>query len=98
MVSYELRRYGDSVNFFKQSLESRVRPLDDLMRAETERSLARSRNLVAELTIDMEPKQRLCSPLTAQWRNRFPGPLLLDVGSTSARLEAQRDTCRSTAP
>ena len=55
MTEFELRNYGDCVASLEQSLESKVKPLEGELRAETERLLDRARSFVARLQIAVDP-------------------------------------------
>lgn len=54
-VEFELRNYGESVNYLQQALQSKVRPLNDKLRAETEDLLSRARVYVGEVHVHVDP-------------------------------------------
>ena len=54
-VEYELRNYGQAVNYLEQALTSQVRPLDARLRAEVEGLLTRAHAYVGEVHVDVEP-------------------------------------------
>jgi tetratricopeptide (TPR) repeat protein len=54
-TDFELRNYGDAVRHLEAALASQVRPLDDELRATTERLLERARSYVGEVHIQIDP-------------------------------------------
>jgi tetratricopeptide (TPR) repeat protein len=55
MVEFELRNYPSSVDFLEKSLISREKPLDDELRAETQRLLQRARGFIGRFELALEP-------------------------------------------
>lgn len=54
-VEYELRNYGQAVNYLEGALASAVRPLDPRLRMEVEELLGRARAYVGEVHVAVEP-------------------------------------------
>lgn len=55
MAEFELRRYGEAIDFFEQALASRARPLEGALREVTLTILARARRYVGELHLTVDP-------------------------------------------
>jgi hypothetical protein len=80
IAEYELRNYSESVRLLEQALASGVKPLAGVMREETQTLLARAKEYVGELRLDLEPEQAIVL-IDGVTLERTPGaPLLLDVG------------------
>jgi len=80
-VSFELRQYSQCVSLLEQALSSRERPLDEPMRTEVTRLLARARGFVGQLRISIEPSH---ATVTVDGEEPTPvsdQPLQLDVGT-----------------
>lgn len=54
-AEFELRNYGESIAQLQQALASKVRPLDDKLRADTKELLARARSSVGWLIVQTKP-------------------------------------------
>jgi hypothetical protein len=54
-VEYELRNYGDAVQYLEQALVSPVKPLDARLRADVEQVLGRARAYVGEVHVNVDP-------------------------------------------
>jgi hypothetical protein len=55
MVEFELKNYGESIEYLKGSLASQVRPLEPKQREEAELLLSRARGYVARLSVEIDP-------------------------------------------
>jgi hypothetical protein len=55
IMEFELRNYGDCVARLSEALASTVRPLDGVLRKETEELLARARTFVARVELETQP-------------------------------------------
>jgi len=55
LCEYELRNYGESVKYLDGALASKVKPLRDALRDETERMVERARNFVGRVVVDVRP-------------------------------------------
>jgi hypothetical protein len=80
-VCFELRQYHQSVAFLEQALSSQEKSLDDVMRAEVTRLLARARAFVGELKVTVEPRTTVVSIDGEEPVAVFSLPFSLDVGS-----------------
>jgi hypothetical protein len=60
-VEFELRNYGEAVNYLTAALRSRIKPLDEELRLETERLLARAKVYVGEIHVDVQPESATVS-------------------------------------
>jgi hypothetical protein len=56
MAEFELRNYPASIYFLEQALASPVRPLQNELRTETEKLLARARGFVGRVKLVLEPQ------------------------------------------
>lgn len=54
-VEFELRNYGEAVQYLRAALGSDVRPLDPELRAETEKILRRAAAYVGEVHVEIQP-------------------------------------------
>lgn len=88
MAEFELRNYEASIEHLEAALHATVRPLEDKLRLDTERLLARARNFVSRLTIETKPTATALlvdgSPVT----NAYGAPLLLRVGDHVIEAQA----------
>ncbi|MEY4509389.1 MAG: hypothetical protein RLZZ450_1511 [Pseudomonadota bacterium] len=88
VVTFELRRYSESVSFLEQALSSAKKRLDGTMRSETVDLLARARGFVAKIEITLEPSSGTVlvdgetASLAADRR------LLLDIGKHQLEFSA----------
>jgi tetratricopeptide (TPR) repeat protein len=55
LCEYELRNYGESVKYLDGALASDVKPLRDTLRSDTERMVARARNFVGHVEVELRP-------------------------------------------
>jgi tetratricopeptide (TPR) repeat protein len=55
LCEYELRNYGESIKYLEGALASRVKPLNETMRRDGERMIARSRSFVARVSVELLP-------------------------------------------
>jgi len=88
IVSFELHRYGDCIAFGEQALRSEVKPLDAAMRKETEGLVGRSREFVAEVTIQATPRQASLAIDGAEDQSLDASPYLLDIGTHELEFRA----------
>jgi tetratricopeptide (TPR) repeat protein len=87
-VTFELRRYSESVMYLEQALASEQKRLDPKMRAETERLLSRARGYVAELKLEVEPNSAQVVLDGARSALMAGQPLLLDIGKHELEFSA----------
>jgi len=87
-VTFELHRYSESVSYLEQALASEHKRLDAIIRAETERLLARARGYVAELALRVEPSGVRVIVDGAQVAWVAGQPLLLDIGKHQLEFRA----------
>lgn len=80
MSEFELRRYASSVHYLRRALVAPTRPLDDRLRADTQRLLERAHLFVGRIELTLEPRDTAVAldgqPLEAE----RGAPLVLDVG------------------
>jgi hypothetical protein len=57
LCEYELRNYGETIKYLEGALASKVKPLTPALRSETEQMIARARNFVGRVAIEMRPER-----------------------------------------
>jgi tetratricopeptide (TPR) repeat protein len=57
MVEFELKNYGESIEYLNSALASQVRALEPSQRRDTEQLLTRARSYVARVSVEVEPNQ-----------------------------------------
>lgn len=80
VVSFELKRYSECVQFLRQALASDQKPLSESMREQVAQLLSRARRFVAQLTVTVEPADARVVIDRSDPRTLPKEPLLLDVG------------------
>ena len=88
MAEFELRSYADAVHALGQALTSDVKPLDEALRAETERLRERARSFVATLTLTLSPSDAHVLVDGAPVALGPDGTLLLEVGAHAIEVRA----------
>ncbi len=97
MAEFELRNYGSAVQSFEAALTSQVRPLDPVLREETEQLLERARRFVARVRLELKPGSASVV-VDGVLMHVEPGAvLLLSIGNHSVeiRADAYRPTQRT---
>ncbi|MDB4976255.1 MAG: hypothetical protein JWN48_4596 [Myxococcaceae bacterium] len=79
LTAFELRNYVEAVSTLQSALASKVKPLDANLRANTEEMLARARNYVGDVILQLEPATAVLS-VDGIRRTDTPDTLQLDVG------------------
>jgi hypothetical protein len=89
IMAYEQRSYVESISFYEQALASKVRPLDEALRADAIAMVERARRFVAEVTLSITPLATRVS--VDDQRVTLPGSSLLrlDPGRHRLRFEAE---------
>ncbi|MEY4515083.1 MAG: hypothetical protein RLZZ450_7205 [Pseudomonadota bacterium] len=87
VVSFELRRYSETIAFLESALASDQKRLDDTMRSEAERLLARAWTFVAQLEITLDLGDARVAIDGAE-ATPLPERLLLDVGTHQLEFQA----------
>jgi tetratricopeptide (TPR) repeat protein len=88
MVSYELRHYVEAVDYFKQALASRERPLTSEMQREITELLHQALSFVTRLKLSVEPREAQVRVDTREAYRETDGTILLDPGAHELTLEA----------
>jgi tetratricopeptide (TPR) repeat protein len=86
LCEYELRNYGESVKYLEGALASDVKPLSGALRDETERMIARARNFVGKVEVELRPAsaQLLVDGVKVDARE----PLWLAMGERTLEVSA----------
>ena len=88
MASYELRRYRDGIEQLEAALASKVRPLEDRLRAETEELLSRARGFVAQVALTVVPREASVAVDGEHTALRDDEPLLVELGDHTLEVSA----------
>jgi tetratricopeptide (TPR) repeat protein len=88
MVSYELRRYVEAVEFLKQALASEERPLTADMQQEVTQLLRQALTFVTWLDLSVSPQQAEVHVDARGVSREADGRIMLDPGSHELLIEA----------
>jgi hypothetical protein len=89
MTAFELRSYRESIGYLHQALDSKVKPLNESLRAETERLLARAERFVGKLNVSITPPEAEIVLDGSPLEPGTPQPLLLEVGEHQLEFRAE---------
>jgi tetratricopeptide (TPR) repeat protein len=88
-AAYELRRYAECIERLEAALRSTVKPLEGQLRSDTEQLLARARNFVARVFVELKPASARLS-VDGNEVELSPGvPLVLQVGEHTLEVRAR---------
>jgi hypothetical protein len=87
-AEYELRRYAECIERLEAALRSTVKPLEGQLRSDTEQLLARARNFVARVFVELKPSSARLN-VDGNEVELSPGvPLVLQVGEHTLEARA----------
>jgi tetratricopeptide (TPR) repeat protein len=89
MTAFELRSYRESIGYLTAALESKVKPLDGSLRAESERLLARAERFVGKLSLTVTPASAAVMLDGSRIEHHDGTPLLLEVGEHQLEFSAE---------
>lgn len=87
LVAYELRAYGESLEYLRAALASTVKPLDPALRTETVRLVERASAFVATLELTLVPADTTVS-VDGHPLDTATGVLTLNLGQHALRFAA----------
>jgi hypothetical protein len=88
MAEFELRNYPASIYFLEQALASPVRPLQNELRTETEKLLARARGFVGRVKLAIEPSDATVVLNNTRLQLGSDRTLTLSVGDYTLQVSA----------
>jgi hypothetical protein len=88
MMSYELRAYAESIDFFEQALSSDEKPLDASLRKDAEALMKRARRFVATLRLAVNPPNLQVTVDGKDARVTPVGALRVDAGTHTLGFHA----------